>query len=57
MNHEQDMLASAQDPVHQDESDGQWYFWDETWANRYGPYDSRRKAEQRIDDYCRDVLG
>lgn len=26
-------------PVHE-HKDSTWWFWDETWSNEYGPYDS-----------------
>jgi hypothetical protein len=43
------------DPIH---SDGRgWYFWDETGADRYGPYATREIAKQAMDDYCREILG
>lgn len=41
-----------QDPVHEG-ANGQWYFWDETWANRHGPYPTRREAEDMLHCYCR----
>ncbi len=37
------------DPVHQ--HDGQWYFWDETWRERVGPYDSEDQANQALGAY------
>lgn len=40
-------------PVH--EENGQWYFWDETWADRYGPYPTREIAEQKCTEYCRQL--
>jgi hypothetical protein len=39
------------DPVHQDAQDGKWYFWDETWADRCGPYDTREIADQKAKEY------
>jgi len=41
-------------PIHQ-EGDS-WYFWDETWAFRYGPYKTREEAERELDRYCKTVL-
>lgn len=38
------------DPVH--EHEGKFYFWDETWSNRMGPYDSRRQADTMLAQYC-----
>lgn len=45
-----------QSPIHQDEQDGLWYFWDETWAYRYGPYISRVAAYLVMRDYCKKIL-
>jgi hypothetical protein len=42
-------------PVH--EEDGQWYFWDETWASRYGPYKTESIANNELEDYCKYYLG
>ena len=38
-------------PIH--EENGKWYFWDETWANKCGPYDSEEDAQIALDKYCR----
>lgn len=43
------------DPVHQE---GElWYFWDEVWCDRYGPYDSEKECKKELDRYCKEVLG
>lgn len=42
------------DPIH--EFEGQWYFWDEVWAYRIGPYDTREEAAKSLDGYCTNVL-
>ena len=34
-----------------------WYFWDETGADRHGPYESEEEAEKQLDRYCKEVLG
>lgn len=47
---------SHNDPVHQKE-DGKWYFWDETWTEAYGPYETEIEANQQLDVYCDQVLG
>ena len=44
------------DPIHQD-NDGVWYFWDETGADRIGPFHSWNEAKYELDIYCREVLG
>lgn len=37
--------------------DGQWYFWNETWADEYGPYPTRIEAVKALKEYCKVVLG
>lgn len=29
-----------------------WYFWDESWANCYGPYITRGEAEDAANHYA-----
>ena len=41
-------MIEPKDPVHRDEKDGYWYFWEETWAHRNGPY--------RTEEICRVAL-
>ena len=43
------------DPVH--EEDGKWYFWDETWSERHGPYNTEEEARAAIKDYIDNYLG
>ncbi len=38
------------DPVHAE--DGLWWFWDETWVNRLGPYLDEREAREACDRYA-----
>lgn len=38
----------APDPIH---SETAWWFWDETWADRCGPFGSRAEAEEYLTDY------
>ena len=45
------------DPVFQNDEDGKWYFWDETWSNTYGPYDSEDKARVDLDWYVKFLNG
>jgi hypothetical protein len=37
------------DPVH--EEVGKWWFWDETWADRLGPFDTELQARERLEEY------
>jgi NTP pyrophosphatase (non-canonical NTP hydrolase) len=41
--------SSGTDPVHQD---GAWYFWDETWADRNGPFAEEATARAELKRYC-----
>jgi len=45
------------DPVHLEPADQKWYFWDETWADRLGPYDTEVEARAKLVQYCKEVLG
>lgn len=38
-----------------EEEDG-WYFWDEVWAFKVGPFCDRERCEEVFLDYC-DTLG
>lgn len=29
-----------------------WYFWDETWANRHGPFPTREEAQEACNRYA-----
>lgn len=48
--------ASGGDPVHVD-SDGKWWFYDESWTARQGPFDSEIEANDALRRYCDEVLG
>ena len=40
------------DPVHFDAKERLWYFWDETWADRCGPFESEAEARRELEIYC-----
>ncbi len=42
------------DPVHAIRlgHDLVWYFWDETWSNRHGPFKTKRLARTALKAYC-----
>jgi len=42
-------------PVHKDS--GKWYFWEETWAERQGPFDTEKEAIDACNKYCKECLG
>jgi hypothetical protein len=44
------------DPVEQD-ADGKWWFWDETWADKYGPYETKEAVHKALWTYCVYELG
>jgi hypothetical protein len=39
-----------ENPVH--EKDGQWWFFDETWADEYGPYATEELADEAVKQYA-----
>jgi hypothetical protein len=43
--------------IHQDETDLLWYFWDETDADRIGPYNTRAECVEGLMRYSQEVLG
>lgn len=55
MNEDQEYLATVRAIVHQHE--GQWYFWEETYSQRIGPYSTEIAANKALDHYCDVVLG
>ena len=40
----------SRDPVHSE--DGHWWFWDESWADRHGPFASEDEARRALSAYC-----
>jgi len=40
----------GKDPVHQELD--KWYYWDETWSYRHGPYSSEIEARSELEMYC-----
>jgi hypothetical protein len=43
------VIEEIMDPVHEDND--KWYFWDETWANRRGPYETEAQARRELRKY------
>ena len=50
------MNKYAADPVFS-EGPGMWYFWDETWAWRHGPYATEELARSKLKKYAIEELG
>ena len=44
-------LLTSPDPVFQS-ADGKWSFWDETWANTVGEYDTEEETRAELARYC-----
>jgi hypothetical protein len=42
-------MEDFQSPLH--EHDGKWWFWDETWTLRIGPYDTETQASAALRKY------
>ena len=36
--------------------DGKWYYWDQTWSNKHGPYENAVEANKALLEYCTTVL-
>jgi len=47
--------AAESDPIHYYK--GFWWFWNETWSDRLGPYFTRRAATNALHTYVEEVLG
>lgn len=39
------------DPVYQDKETEKWFFWDETWADSVGPYDTEEECREDLRLY------
>lgn len=48
--------AIPPDPVEQD-ADGKWWFWNEVWADKYGPYETKEEVAKALYTYCKYELG
>ena len=40
-----------------EKTDGAWWFWDEVWAYRDGPFQTEEAARERLKEYCERELG
>jgi hypothetical protein len=32
-----------------------WFYWDETWAYRIGPFDTKEMAQIELNKYCEEL--
>jgi hypothetical protein len=51
---EEVMNGNAPNPIRQ-YKDG-WYFWDEAWCDKYGPYKTKIEAQLALNKYIKDYL-
>lgn len=51
-----DITVSTNPPIVHQHND-QWYFWEETYSQRIGPYSTEIAANKALDHYCDVVLG
>lgn len=47
-------MLPPDNPIHFE--DGKWWFWDETWADRHGPFESEAAAEAALRAYVVEYL-
>jgi len=45
------------DPVHRNIEDGDWYFWNEVWADEIGPFGTEEECREALTKYCHQILG
>jgi hypothetical protein len=46
-----DNTEKGKDPIFLCNDDLKFYFWDETWTEKFGPYDDYAKAREGLDTY------
>lgn len=39
-----------------EEIDGKWYFFEENWSNKQGPYENAVEANTALLEYCITIL-
>lgn len=37
------------------EPDGKWWFWNETWSDAYGPYETEEEAAKAATEYAKTI--
>ena len=45
------IFPPAPDPVHFIEFEG-WYFWNESWSQAHGPYETEQQAREELKQYA-----
>lgn len=46
----------ATDPVHYDEKEKAWFFYEEDWSHRQGPFATEALAREAVSRYAREYL-
>jgi len=42
-------------PIEYDCESGKWYFWDETYSEEFGPYNTKEEAMTACKNYCKNL--
>jgi hypothetical protein len=45
-------MEQSNDPIFQRIDVQGWFFWNETWSESYGPYDTEEIARENLREYC-----
>jgi hypothetical protein len=46
------LMEQSNDPIFQRIDVQGWFFWNETWSESYGPYDTEEIARENLREYC-----
>jgi len=52
-----DRSSKKREVVFLNPDDNMWYWYDETWAEKYGPYATKYEAQMAVNKYAEEVLG
>lgn len=52
-----DRPSKKREAVFLNPDDNMWYWCDETWTEKYGPYATKYEAQMAVNKYAREVLG
>lgn len=47
------VAVHSSNPLH--EFEGKWYFWDEVWQDRIGPYETKDEAKDALKIYAENL--
>ena len=40
-------------PIEYAVKENKWYFWDETWTEEFGPYNTKEEVMKACEEYCK----